>query len=238
MPRVAKKNDVAIMYSIRIHAVDDGVNNDSITKLVSDMEGSYLMVKEKDANREHYQGWVISAIPEQTLRARIKKAFGQCVGNKAYSFKATEKPEDYMKYICKGTAIAGPEVVCKYGVEYTDEWIEEKHLEFKSHELYTAYELKKKKGSANEIIWERVEQYKDEVTPNKVVSDIIDVYTELGKPYDIFYVRRLRNVIMSKYDRKWRATMKQAVNADDVAAAYESRNYNGNPIVGEDGLDI
>lgn len=238
MPRKVEENDVDIMYHVRIHEVD-GVDDNSIADFMCGLDGPYVISKETEAKRVHYQGFVISRIKEGTIRARIKKAFPTAVGNKGYNLKEAEKPESLPRYICKGDSKdAPPTVVCKRGIMYTDDWVAEQHKLYWEHELAEARELKKAKQNVTEVIWEKVDQIEGEVTCQKVVSIIVDCYTAVGKAYDLWGVRRLRNVIMSKYCKKWKAHMKELANLDDVAIALSTGKYNGEHIVGEEGLDI
>lgn len=226
-----------VMYAVRIHR-QEGVTEADIEDYLSSLGGSYFMVEETEANRAHFQGFVYSRLAEQTCRVRLKTKFPMVVGNNGYSFKKVLKPDEYQIYVCKGDAKNGqkgepPKVVCSQGIEYTQDWIAHNHEEYWKHELAEAREYKKNKGRANDVIWEKVDELK-EVTSQAVIDIIIDTYTNVGKSYDLYGVRRLRNVIMSKYCKKWRAHMKCIANLDEVTTALETHKYNQKDIEGLD----
>lgn len=223
------------VWALRVHECD-GVDDNSITNFMSKLDGPYLVAKESEANRVHYQGWFISKIKDVTLRARVKKAFPSVVGNNGYSLKPAKDADKYMRYICKGTREVPPVVVTKHGILYTDEWVKNQWEAFWQHEASEAYELKKAKMSVTETIWSKVEQL-PEINMDSVVKLIIKCHVAVGKPYDVYGVRKLRNVIMSKYDRSYINKMVIAVNSDDVSAA-DCLYKNKDVIVEEKEIDI
>jgi hypothetical protein len=212
------------MYAVRIHVVDDEVTGSAVADFCGALDGAYLMVQETEgcleATRTHFQGWVFSGLAIGTIRARLKTKFPQCIGNKGYSLKPVDDPAKYIPYCLKGTRRDPPLVVCLYGPTYTDAWVHDNWKVFWEHDLSAAYEHKKKKQSVVETIWEEVDAM-ETVTLQKVTSTIVDKYTSVGKPFDIYGIRRLRNVIMSKYDSQYRKLIKQQVDMDDIGSAYD-----------------
>lgn len=221
MVGIPKLTDEAVVWTVRIHEVD-GVTRDHVTSFFSRMDGAYLVVREADASRPHYQGWAISRLKEVTLRLRIKTAFPDLVGNKGYSLVACREPEKYMKYVLKGTRESPPDVVCVSGVEYTEEWRSAQHDAFWAAEVSTAYEAKKAKLSAVEKVWAIVATL-DKVTPRRVGAIIIKVFSDAGKPFDVFQVKRLTTTIMCRYDPEFRKIVLQTMLKDDMFDAYEVR---------------
>lgn len=222
------------VWAVRIHECD-GVNDDSIAAFCCKLDGAYFMAKESEANRVHYQGWFVSKIKDVTLRARVKKAFPSVVGNNGYSLKPARESEKYMRYICKGTRDMLPLVICKKGIEYSEDWVKSQWEAFWQHEASEAYELKKSKQSVTEVIWSKVDKL-EVINSTTVVNTIIKCYIAVSKPYDIFGVRRLRNIILSKYDKTYARKMEIAVNMDDLGAV-EYINNSKDDILGGD-IDI
>lgn len=225
----ANVDDNKLMWALRLHVVD-GVDHNTVADFLRGMDGAYLLAEESEANRVHFQGWLITGLKDVTLRARLKKSFPMLVGNKGYSLKPV-KEDTYVRYCLKGTRTEPPVVVAKYGMDYTDEWIENEWRQFWAHEKSDAYELKKAKASVTEVIWAKVEALTVPITPTNVVDIIVDVYTAAGKPYDEYGVRRLRNVILSKYYPAWRRHMKAVINMDSVATAFDTHIYNGDVVL-------
>lgn len=229
MPRNADVSAPAVLYTLRVHQLD-GVTDASVAEFMSGLDCAYVMVKETEARRTHYQGWAVSALKDVTLRARLKKAFPAAVGNKGYSLKPAEDGAAYMRYCLKGTRDTPPQVVCRQGVQYTDEWLQNEWSEFWKHPKSEAYELKKAKQSVVEMIHGHFEVYKGPITPAYVTDVIMDAYIKANKPFDVFAIRRLLNVIMSKYDPRYRLQVRQMI-LEGVPAAYEPAEYTPAPIV-------
>lgn len=219
MVKAAKLQDDATVYAVRIHQCD-GVTDDAIAAWCGGLDGAYYMAKETEASRVHYQGWVVTRLKDVTLRLRIKKAFPGAVGNKGYSMTECKDVDAYQRYCCKGTRESPPELVAARGVEYTAEWVAAQWEAFWRDERSTGYELKKAKQSADEVVWERVEKL-DKVTPRHVLTVIVDVYTGVGKKFDMFQLKRFCNVIMSRYDKEFRKRLVAAAMQDDLYAAYD-----------------
>lgn len=224
-------------YHLRIHQVD-GVNITSLAEFLLDwIDGPYLFAEETKANREHFHGIFLSNVKIQTLRVRIKRAFPGAVGNNGYSLKVARKPAELARYICKGASKdEPPNIRFQNGHKFTSGWIGEQHELYWQHELAEARELKHEKARINEIIWERVDAIKGDISVEKVVNIILDCWTSVGKMYDIYTVRRFRNVIMSRYCKNWKKLMESIINTDDVCVALVTRKYNNQDIYIDEGF--
>lgn len=115
------------MYTIRLHEIAGANTCDKLKEFAKKQSGSYFFVKETDANREHFQGWIRTDKTVATLRQALVRAFPENKGNKGYSLTECRKPQEYDLYLYKGTLETPPQIVCYSGVEITPETIAAKH---------------------------------------------------------------------------------------------------------------
>lgn len=104
------------MFSIRLHC-------EYIDSLSMFDSHPLFLVKETEANREHYQGIIKYDKQPASLRALIKKHNPRLQGNKAYSVvTCREEVENLITYYCKGDSEKDlPQVVVNtFGVEDID----------------------------------------------------------------------------------------------------------------------
>lgn len=229
--------EMATIYAVRVHQVD-GVTDERISEFFGNIQSSYVIARESDSSRVHYQGWLVTEMKDVTIRARLKKAFPECVGNKGYSLKPLrETPEVYMRYCMKGTETQGPVIVCAQGLEWTQDWIAEQHTKFWSDERAKAYGYKKAKMNVTEQIWAEVDEV-SKVRPVKV-EDVVDIilenWTAVGKPFDTYSVKRLTNTILSKYSVGFRRKFKETILCDYGAFQIHENNPGYNQ--GVEGFD-
>lgn len=229
---------MATIYAVRVHQCD-GVTDERVQEFFRNLQASYVIARESDASRVHYQGWICTDMKDVTLRARIKKAFPECVGNNGYSLKPVkDTPEVYMRYCMKGTETQAPAIVCAQGLEWTLEWIAEQHTKFWSDERAKAYGLKKSKMSVTETIWSDVDNLSKErpVKVADVVRIILDNWVAVGKPFDSYTVKRLTNTIMSKYSVGFRRKFENLIMADYAAFEIDEHypGYNQGVDIGFD----
>lgn len=105
-------------YKFRIHC--EFVEWPQMTDFLSKNPFFVFLVKETEANRDHYQGllWCVK-VKEQQIRNKIKAAFPGIKGNTGYSLSPCLKKSDlkpdiirYIQYLCKGKSRAiPPEIV-------------------------------------------------------------------------------------------------------------------------------
>lgn len=118
-------------YAVRIHADELGDDcHGRVRRFFQGVDGSYVMACETEATRTHFQGWIKTITALGTLRARLKAAFPECVGNKGYSLGKCREFEAYQRYVCKGTITQPPRITCKCGMGITDEYISGMYAEY------------------------------------------------------------------------------------------------------------
>lgn len=72
-------------------------------------DGKVLVVKEKEGTPEQHYHAYVSGINYHTLCGRLKKYFS---GNKQYSCRKVQNPDMQRRYLCKGTEVCKPLVIC------------------------------------------------------------------------------------------------------------------------------
>lgn len=200
------------VYALRVHELADDFAR-RVTSFVQDAGGSYVVARETDANRVHFQGWLRSDIKPQALRARFKKAFPECVGNKGYSICAVKDFEAYSRYILKGTKETMADVVCYQGLEVTEQFLMNEHRAYWSRN--------EKAGKSNRSVIEEVHEWVIEqkchrgVTRRDIAEKVCNVMTARKKALNTFYVRGVVNTIAYLSD----TTMKEII-LDEIVNKY------------------
>lgn len=203
---------MANVYAIRIHELADDFRR-RVVAFVEGTGGSYVVARETDANRNHYQGWVRCDVKPQAIRARLKKAFPECVGNKAYSISAVKDFEAYSRYILKGTKEACADVVCACGLEITQEYLVNEHRAYWSRA--------EKPGKSNRNLVEEVHEWVVErqqtgrVCRRDIAQRVCDVITSRKKALNTFYARSVVNTVAYLSDMDAREII-----LDEIANKY------------------
>lgn len=151
-------------------------------------------VREVAGDNEHWHWLVESDKTYKAVRVDFNKKVPELKGNGAYSMSEVEDVEKYERYLCKGESSgAGPEVVWRNSVKYTEEKLSE------LHEAYWAENrsLKKRKvGSMVDFVVDAAKR--DGITWNQR-SKLAEIYIkELGvrsKPINLFSIRANLNAV-------------------------------------------
>lgn len=185
---------MANIYAVRVHELADTISA-RVVDFCQAAGGSYLVVRETDATRTHYQGWIRCDVKPQALRARLKKAFPECVGNRSYSLTAVKDYESYHRYLLKGTESEMPHVVAYQGIELNDETIAAQHRAY--------WSMHGKPSKSNRAILDEVEEWVAaqkwtdiEQQKYEVAEHICDVITSRKKGLNTFYARAVYNTVM------------------------------------------
>lgn len=180
------------MYTIRLHEIGGANTSEKLKEFAKKQSGSYFFVKETDANREHFQGWIRTDKTVATLRQALVRAFPENKGNKGYSLTECRKPQEYDLYLYKGTEETPPQVVCYSGVEITPEVIAAKH------KIYWD-ENKKRKGKKLGII-DEIYEWATETSvgcnERALVEKCVDIHVSRRKPMNEFMVNNVVNTVM------------------------------------------
>lgn len=189
------------VYALRIHELADDCRS-RIASFVESSGGSYVVAREADANRIHYQGWLRCDVKPQALRARLKKAFPECVGNKGYSISNVKDFDAYSRYILKGTKDSMADVVCACGLEITSEYLQNEHRAYWSRA--------EKPGKSNRSLVEEVHEWvierqrTQEVSRRDIAERVCEAVTSRKKPLNTFYVRSVVNSVAYLSNRQMR----------------------------------
>lgn len=186
---------MANVYAVRIHELADG-SRDRLRVFTQGIDGSYIFAREVDATRAHYQGWVRCDVKPQALRARLKKTFPECVGNKGYSITQVKDFEAYSRYILKGTREEMAVIVAHCGIEVSDEFLASEHR------AYWSTRADRPERSNRAIVdeveeWARAQAW-DHVDEHvyDVAQKVADVITGKKKGLSVFYARSVVNTVM------------------------------------------
>lgn len=193
---------MANVYAIRVHELDI-TSASRVRSFCESTGGSYVVARETDASRVHYQGWIRCDIKSQALRARLKKAFPECVGNKGYSLTAVKDFEKYSRYILKGTPEELAVVIAYYGIELNEETLASEHRAY--------WSTHSKPGKSNRGIVEEVEEWvkSQEWTDDRnklyeVAERVCDTITARKRSLPLYYVRGVVNTLMYRNDANTR----------------------------------
>lgn len=151
-------------------------------------------VREVSGDNEHWHWLLETDKTYKAVRCSFNKKVPELKGNGAYSMSEVEDVEKYERYMCKGESDgAGPEVVWRNSMRYTEEKCSE------LHEEYWAENRKLKKRKAGSMI----DWVVDEAKRNNIAWDqrskIAEIYIrELGarsKPINLYSIRSNLNAV-------------------------------------------
>lgn len=196
---------MANIYALRIHEFD-GTTRAKVQSFCAKAEGSYMCVRETDATRTHYQGWIRTDLKEQALRRRLKLAFPEAVGNKGYSLTNVKDYERYHAYILKGTKEVLPEIVCYSGIDMTPEDIEETHKRYwREHEKPVA----SNRSIMDEVLeWAKSQTWPERTARNRAVAErLIEATLIRKKPVNVFYLKGVLRTILGIIDHVYKDSL-------------------------------
>lgn len=204
---------MATVYTVRIHELADDTRR-RLCDFLKSLDGSYVFARETDAARVHYQGWIRCDIKHQALRVRLKKAFPECVGNRAYSVGVVKDFQAYSRYILKGTREEMADVVSFYGIELDQEMLQNEHrVYWSSHG--------EKPGKSQGAIVKQVEDWYntqgwDDIDERRreVARRVCDVITSHDKPLNLHYARYVYNSVMYRNSNAFRDGVVEKIISD------------------------
>lgn len=139
--------------------------------------GSYIVVAEGGDANPHVHALLHSDLDIRMLRQNLRRKLDFLRGNGDYSLTTVRDVEKYERYVCKGESESElPQIVSRMGVEYTDDWVKERHGSY--WQLQKDYKARhKRKGLHSSTIVEKVE----EICKNKAIR--WDKEFEIGAEY-------------------------------------------------------
>lgn len=180
---------MAINLTIRIYC--EFVDNIDFLK-----EYPCFLVKEKEANREHYQGILTYPNKIESLRQRIKTINPRVLGNRAYSVKGCKKNiEDLITYYCKGSKDVPPEVIIN---TFTVDNIDERH------KLY--WEVNENiKETQKKSLYGRIFDGSDVFYNSySCTSHVVKYYIENNKPINEHQIKAIVQLYLCKRTSEYR----------------------------------
>lgn len=203
---------MANVYALRIHELADDCRR-RVIALCESTGGSYVVAREADAARPHFQGWIRTDIKDKALRSRVKKAFPECIGNKGYSLGKVRDLEAYSRYVLKGTREEIADIVAAYGLEITPEYLANEHRAYWS----AAEKPSKSNRSLVEEVHEwAVEQRREkEVTRRDIAQRVCDTLAARKKAISVFHVRGVTNTVAYLTD-----LMSREIIIDEIVNKY------------------
>lgn len=183
---------MANLHAVRIHELAGDIRS-RVIALCKGVSGSYVVVRETEASRVHYQAWFRTDLSQPTFRARLKAAFPECVGNKGYSLTKVRDQEAYERYLMKGTREEMPDVVCYCGLQVDSDYISGHHRAYWSRA--------EKPGKSNRSLVEEVHEWYVErsqftdVSRRDIASRICETLAARKKSISVFHVRGMTNTV-------------------------------------------
>lgn len=139
-------------FALRLDVSDDDRLR-SLLSFLSVLACGYLVVRETvEGGNPHVHAVLELDSPIRRLRQRMLRHLDWLRGNGDYSLTVCRDVDKYYRYLCKGEdADAGPCVVGRQGLLFTDVWIEEQHAAY--WDTNRAYKRREKlPGSAVEYV--------------------------------------------------------------------------------------
>lgn len=163
------------MFALRVDLASEDYVCHIVDWLAS--HGAYLLVREGGTENPHVHALLQSGLESRMLRQNLRRKLPFLSGNGDYSLTTVKDAEKYERYCCKGESeTEGPTVVARMGIEYTDEWVSERHAGY--WQLQADYKARhKRKGLHSATIVEKVE----EICKNKSIR--WDKEFEIGAEY-------------------------------------------------------
>lgn len=178
------------IYAIRIHEINPDQGSRLIS-LLDKLDASYVIAREHEANRPHFQGWIRTEMVIGTLRVKVKTAFPEAVGNKGYSLKKVKDFERYQRYTLKGTIQQHPDVVCMRGIGLDTQYVEQQYAEYWKQNVAIV-------RSTQTLIAAGIDWWSKahEPTRRDLAKFICDTLVERNKEINVFKVRNIMNSIV------------------------------------------
>lgn len=134
------------MWALRIDLTN--VTEEQLRAWLARQSGSYLAVREGGETNPHAHVILRGTQGTRAVRKSFLLSFPTCKGNASYSISDVKDESKYNRYMCKG---AGPNepvlVICREGLDYTDEWIKQQQIAF-----YACAPSRANSGRLNDVV--------------------------------------------------------------------------------------
>jgi len=181
-------------YALRV----DG-NGDDVVPYLDRYASNYFVVREDTGDNEHVHVFLVSDSKLSALRKAAQRLWS---GNGSYSLKECASDyADYLVYLCKGESESvKPVVVARQGLEYTDEWVEERHGEYWVNHAKIVENRQKRKRMRESNIVEKVEEESKNLglrwTDREEIAKVyIRMYKDSRKGINVFHAKSVVNTV-------------------------------------------
>lgn len=181
-------------YALRV----DGDGNDVVAYL-DRYSSNYFVVREDTGDNQHVHVFFVSDSKLSALRKAAQRLWS---GNGAYSLKECASDyHDYLVYLCKGESESvKPVLVARQGLEYTDEWIDERHAEYWVNNAKIVENRQKRKRMRESNIVEKVEEAAKNLglrwTDREEIAKVyIRMYKDCRKGINVFHAKSVVNTV-------------------------------------------
>lgn len=186
-------------FALRLDVLSEA-DKENLSKWLTKEASSFFVVKEEANPNEntHYHAVFYASSKTASLRQSFRRAFPNHKGNAAYSLKECDDDVDaYGRYMCKGVSRdVLPEVVCRQGLHYTDEWVRESHDEYwVNNDALKKNKLRRKMNvveTLEDICKEKKIRWTDR---NGIATEYVRHYVAARKPINSFAARAVVNTV-------------------------------------------
>lgn len=192
-------------YALRVDGSPD------ISGWLSRYADTFIAVREGGSDNPHIHVLFRSTQRLSALRKACQRAFPG--GNGSYSLKqCAADVSGYERYICKGESEDSlPEIVCRQGIEYTDDWIKDQHSAYwVNNQAIRENRVARKRiksATAVELVEEQCKnlgvKWNDRV---RISEEYIKMLVSARKAINIFQVRAVTNTVSCLLDVSGQAT--------------------------------
>lgn len=167
----------------------------------------YFVVREPGSNNEnpHVHVYFESEKKLAALRKDFQRKFPSNAGNGGYSLKECDDDIDaYGRYMCKGLDKESmPDVYARQGMEYTDEWVKQKHDAYwvSNDQLMKNKRKRVQMGNIVEKVELECKAKGIRWDDRKAIAMVyIDLYVGAAKPINTFFARQVVNTVSCLID--------------------------------------
>lgn len=188
-------------YALRIDL--DGVDAAACLELIVRFAVAYLVVRETvDGDNPHIHAFFTSESKIAGVRKAVQRFLSGDRGNAGYSLKeCAPEYDDYLTYLCKGNSSTEmPEVVGKHGLEFTDEFITQRHAQYYVNREAIVGQRQKRKLITSATAVEKLEERCKEAgvvwnQKNEIAREYIRMCKSARKAINVFSARSIVNAV-------------------------------------------
>lgn len=188
------------LIAIRIHLAALGSCSvqefhERLLKVVG-QDAGYVIVKEDDAERPHYQGWIRPRDGDDAtkMRMRFRTRFPECAGNRSYSLKPVRDEEKYKDYCMKGRKNSKPDIVLKHSMELDDMEMMDRHDRY-----WNSHSSSSKLCLVDRLV-EWCKSFDERPPVREIVKECMEYIAEMKKPMMQHYIIGVVKTVVFKLD--------------------------------------